>query len=79
MLLQVSRSAFYAYRVGAPCQRERDDAELTGAIAAAHDKSTGTYGAPRIHTRRRHSTLDYLSPATYEARINQQPGLRQVA
>jgi transposase InsO family protein len=31
------------------------------------------------NTRRRHSTLDYLSPATYEARINQQPGLRQVA
>jgi len=31
------------------------------------------------NTRRRHSTLHYLSPAAYEARINQQPGLRQVA
>jgi hypothetical protein len=26
-----------------------------------------------------HSTLDYLSPTAYEAKINQQPGLRQVA
>ena len=31
------------------------------------------------NTRRRHSTLDYFSPAAYEARINQPPGLRQVA
>jgi transposase InsO family protein len=31
------------------------------------------------NTRRRHSTLDYLSPAAYEARINQQPDLRQAA
>jgi transposase InsO family protein len=31
------------------------------------------------NTRRRNSTLDYLSPAAYEARINQQPDLRQVA
>lgn len=31
------------------------------------------------NTRRRHSTLGYLSPATFEARLTQQPGLRQVA
>jgi transposase InsO family protein len=31
------------------------------------------------NTRRRHSTLDYLSPAAYEARITHQPQLRQVA
>jgi transposase InsO family protein len=31
------------------------------------------------NTRRRHSTLDYLSPAAYEARLGEQSGLRQVA
>jgi len=31
------------------------------------------------NTRRRHSTLDYLSPAAYEARLTEQPALRQVA
>jgi transposase InsO family protein len=31
------------------------------------------------NTRRRHSTLDYLSPVAYEARLGKQPGLRQVA
>jgi len=49
VLLKVSRSAFYADRTAGPSQRERDDAELTDAIAAVHDESTGTYGAPRVH------------------------------
>jgi transposase InsO family protein len=31
------------------------------------------------NTRRRHSTLDYLSPAAYEAKLTQQPDLPQVA
>ena len=31
------------------------------------------------NTRRRHSTLDYLSPAAYETGVAQQPVLRQVA
>ena len=59
VLLQVSRSAFYADRTAAPSQRRREDAELTDAIVAVHDESTGTY-APRVHAEltaqgRRHS------------------------
>ena len=46
--------------------------------AAAH-KAIFNWIEGWYNTRRRHSTLDYLSPAAYEARINQQPGLRQVA
>ena len=49
VLLQVSRSAFYADRITGPSQRERDDAELTDAIIAVYDESDGTYGAPRVH------------------------------
>ena len=60
VLLKVSRSAFYTARTAVPSQRERVDAELTQAIVAVHDESTGTYGAPRIHAElaaqaRRHS------------------------
>jgi len=59
-LLKVSRSAYYAARATGPSQRARDDQDLTEAIAAAHDESAGTYGAPRIHAElaaqgRRHS------------------------
>lgn len=48
-LLKVSRAAFYARRTGAVGPRAVKDAELTEKITAAHDRSRGTYGAPRIH------------------------------
>jgi transposase InsO family protein len=48
-LLQVSRSAFYAHRAGAPSQREQDDAALLELIRASHEQSRGSYGAPRVH------------------------------
>ena len=38
VLLKVSRSAFYADRTAGPSQRERDDAELTDAIMAVHER-----------------------------------------
>jgi transposase InsO family protein len=53
-LLQVSRSAYYADRVGGPSLREQRDAELTGKIIAIHDESDLTYGSPRVH----HELLD---------------------
>lgn len=58
-LLEVSRSAYYAHR-GGPCQRARQDTELTERIIVVHDQSGGTYGAPRVHAElcyqgRRHS------------------------
>ena len=46
VLLKVSRSAFYADRIAAPSRREQVDAELSDAIAAVHEESAGTYGAP---------------------------------
>ena len=47
--LQVSRSAFYAWRSRAPSDRELRDRVLTAHIRAAHSKSRGTYGRPRVH------------------------------
>jgi hypothetical protein len=60
VLLKVSRAAFYAAREGQPCDRDREDAELTARIRAEHKRSKGRYGAPRIHAElrrqgRRHS------------------------
>jgi transposase InsO family protein len=59
-LLEVSRAAYYAARDGQPCDRDRQDADLTARIRAEHKRSKGRYGAPRIHAGlrgqgRRHS------------------------
>ncbi|WP_327381707.1 MULTISPECIES: IS3 family transposase [unclassified Streptomyces] len=48
-LLKVSRTAFYARRTSAPGPRAARDAELTEQITAVHERSRGTYGAPRVH------------------------------
>ncbi|MBO0517283.1 IS3 family transposase, partial [Streptomyces beijiangensis] len=48
-LLKVSRTAFYARRSGKPGPRAVQDAELTQQITAVHERSRGTYGAPRVH------------------------------
>ena len=48
-LLKVSRTAFYARRNGKPGLRAIHDAELTKQITTVHQRSRGTYGAPRIH------------------------------
>jgi transposase InsO family protein len=52
-LLKVSRAAYYAARDGQPCDRDRQDAELTTRIRAEHKRSRGRYGAPRIHAELR--------------------------
>jgi hypothetical protein len=44
-LLKVSRSTYYAERVGRPSLREHRDVELTGKIIAIHDESDLTYGS----------------------------------
>ena len=48
-VLGVSRSGFYAWRTRRPSARARTDAELGNRIKAIHERSAGTYGAPRIH------------------------------
>jgi transposase InsO family protein len=48
-VLRVSRSGYYAWCSRKPTERERDDARLGREIVAAHRKSRGTYGSPRVH------------------------------
>ena len=47
-LLGVSPSGYYHWQQKQPSAREREDAALAAQIAAAHQASRGTYGAPRI-------------------------------
>ena len=52
-VLQVARSAYYAWARRGVSARARDDEALTTQIAAAHARSRRTYGAPRIHAELR--------------------------
>jgi putative transposase len=47
--LGVSRSGFHAWARRPPSERSRRGAELTTEIRAVHERSRGTYGAPRVH------------------------------
>jgi putative transposase len=47
--LGVSRSGYHAWAVRPPSRRTVADAVLTREIAAIHERSRRTYGAPRIH------------------------------
>ncbi len=52
-LLEVSRTAFYQWVRHEPCRREVDDRELGERIKEIHERSRGTYGAPRVHAELR--------------------------
>lgn len=52
-LLGVSRSGYYVWRDRPPSKRDQADAELVERIKAIHEKSHGTYGAPRVHAELR--------------------------
>ena len=47
-VLHVSPSGYYAWRRRAPSARTRADVGLTARIRGLHERSFGTYGAPRI-------------------------------
>jgi transposase InsO family protein len=47
--LGVSPSGYYARSKRPPSERSRADAELTARMKTIHERSDGTYGAPRIH------------------------------
>lgn len=47
-VLGLSSSGYYAWRKRAPSARARRDAALSVQIRAFHERSRGTYGAPRI-------------------------------
>jgi putative transposase len=48
-LLGVSPSGYYAGSQRSTSERSKDDAALAAQIRAIHERSRGTYGAPRIH------------------------------
>ena len=52
-LLEVSRAAFYQWVRHDPSKRDLDDRELGERIKKIHERSRGTYGAPRIHAELR--------------------------
>ncbi len=47
--LEVSKSGYYGWRERPPAQRIKADAVLSEQIELIHQRSRGTYGAPRIH------------------------------
>ena len=48
-VLEVTRSGYYAWAARGPSHHAEEDDSLGSAVAAAHDESRRTYGAPRIH------------------------------
>src|SRR5437867_11525949 len=48
-VLDVSTSGYYVWQERPPSARAKQDGALTEKIRAIHEKSRGTYGAPRIH------------------------------
>ena len=45
----ISPSGYDAWRGRGRSRRARDDDRLGGEVRAAHQRSRGTYGAPRVH------------------------------
>ena len=48
-VLQVASSGYYAWRQRQPSRRSQTNAALTQQIRTIHERSRGTYGAPRMH------------------------------
>lgn len=51
--LGISTSGFYGWQKETLSARARSDAALAAQVAAAHKKSRGTYGSPRVHAELR--------------------------
>jgi putative transposase len=52
-VLGVSRAGYYAWKTRPPSARAAADRQLTELIRGLHQRSRGTYGAPRIHAELR--------------------------
>ena len=55
VVLEVSKSGFYAWTTRAPSDRTLSDAWLSGRIEEIHGGARGVYGARRIHAELRHA------------------------
>jgi putative transposase len=73
-VLEVSRSAWYAWQAGESSSRALEDQRLTLHIRAAHKASRGTYGSPRITHQLRDEGLQ--AGRRRVARLMSQDGLR---
>ncbi len=55
VVLEVSKSGFYAWTTRAPSDRTLSDAWLSERIRKIHGDARGVYGARRIHAELRHA------------------------
>jgi putative transposase len=76
-VLGVSTSGYYAWREREPSRRVLEDAWLTERIETIHERSRGTYGAPRIHAELR--TQGIRVGRKRVARLMRQAGLEGVS
>jgi len=73
-LLEVSRTAFYQWVQHEPSKRELDDRALGKRIKEIHERSRGTYGAPRIHAELRRQGISTSRKRV--ARLMREQGLQ---
>lgn len=76
-VLEVSTSGYYAWRSREPSKRTQEDAVLTEQIRSIHERSRGTYGAPRIHAELRDEGIRVGCKRV--ARLMRAAGLRGVS
>jgi putative transposase len=76
-VLGLSTSGYYAWTKRAPCARSRSNAWLLERIRIIHERSGGTYGAPRVHAQ----LLQEGMAVGYNrvARLMREAGLRGVS
>lgn len=76
-VLGVSTSGYYAWRKRPPSKRDQKDKMLTEQIQTIHERSRGTYGAPRIHAELRDEGIRVGRKRV--ARLMREAGLRGVS
>jgi putative transposase len=76
-VLEVSTSGYYAWRKRAPSERALVDMALTERILEVHERSRGTYGAPRVHAELQAQGLNIGRKRV--ARLMRQAGIRGVS
>lgn len=76
-VLGVSTSGYYAWRNREPSDHAQEDARLTEVVRSIHERSRGTYGAPRIHAELREEYGIRIGKKRV-ARLMREAGLRGV-